>query len=99
MILNAINDIINIVIEVIMMSKFEMRIDTKKIERQLQKQLDSMSLKIAKEQIMRKRKENGNMFFNLSSNDELLLDVFIEKYNEKNNFEINGNCNEFPDFI
>lgn len=99
MILNAINDIINIVIEVIMMSKFEMRIDTKKIERQLQKQLDSMSLKIAKEQIMRKRKENGNMFFNLSSNDELLLDVFIEKYNEKNNFEINGNCNEFPDYM
>ena len=51
--------------------------DTKKFEKQLNKQLDSIVMNIKKEQQINKRKEKNSMFLILNANEESMLDVFL----------------------
>lgn len=73
--------------------------DIKKFERQLNKQLDSIAMNINKEQQIEKRKEANSMFLILNSNEESMLDIFLEKYNSSKSYEISGDCSEFPDYM
>ena len=73
--------------------------DTKKFEKQLNKQLDSIVMNIKKEQQINKRKETNSMFLILNANEESMLDIFLEKYDSNKSYEISGNCNEFPDYM
>ena len=73
--------------------------DTKKFEKQLNKQLDLIVMNIKKEQQINKRKEKNSMFLILNANEESMLDVFLEKYNSSKDYEISGNCNEFPEHM
>lgn len=80
------------------MAKFEIKFDAKKIERELNKQVDEMVRKKKKEILMQQNKKKMTMNI-VSQNAELILEVFLDKYSEIRKYIINGNMSEFPDYM
>ena len=63
------------------MSKFEIKINTKKIEKELNKKVNEIVKNKQKEMIVKRNRENGTMSV-LSQNAETMLEVFLDKYNK-----------------
>lgn len=80
------------------MAKINIKFDTKKFEKQLQKQIDEITQKKQKELLIQRRKENEGMYV-LNSNEETMLEIFINKYNNNKNYQICGTYDEFPDYM
>ena len=78
------------------MSKFEIKINTKKIEKELNKKVNEIVKNKQKEMIVKRNRENGTMSV-LSQNAETMLEVFLDKYNKNKDYSIQGNISEFPD--
>lgn len=80
------------------MAKFEIKFDIKKLEKELNKQVNEIVRKKQKEMLIQHNKERLSMNL-LSKNAETMLTVFLNKYNEKKDYNINGNMSEFPDYM
>ena len=80
------------------MAKFQIKIDTKKIEKELNKKVDEIVRKKQKEILIQQNKERLSMNI-LSKNAEIMLNVFLNKYNEEKDYSVNGNMSEFPDYM
>lgn len=80
------------------MAKFEIKFDIKKLEKELNKQVNEIVRKKQKEMLIQHNKERLSMNL-LSKNAETMLTVFLNKYNEKKDYTINGNMSEFPDYM
>ena len=80
------------------MSKFEIKINTKKIEKELNKKVNEIVQNKQKEMIVKRNRENGTMSV-LSQNAETMLEVFLDKYNKDKDYSIQGNISEFPDYM
>ena len=78
------------------MSNFKIKIDTKKLEKELNKQMDKIIKSTEKEMRIRREKEENDMNV-LSQNAEDMLSVFLEKYEQTNDYSVNGLENEFPE--
>lgn len=80
------------------MAKFEIKFDTKKLEKELNKQVNEIVRKKQKEILIQQNKEKSSMNI-LSQNAETMLEVFINRYNENKDYTINGNMSEFPEYM
>lgn len=80
------------------MAKFQIKIDTKKIEKELNKKVDEIVRKKQKEILIQQNKERLSMNI-LSKNAEIMLNVFLNKYNEEKDYSVNGNMSEFPNYM
>lgn len=80
------------------MSKFEIKINKKKFEEELNKKVDEIVRKRQEEIIVKRNRENEIMSI-LSQNAETMLEVFLDKYNKGKNYSIQGDVSEFPDYI
>lgn len=80
------------------MANFKIKIDTKKLEKELNKQIDKIVETTKKELYIRENKEKNSMNM-LSRNAEDMLSVFLEKYNQTNDYSINGIADEFPEHM
>lgn len=78
------------------MANFKIKIDTRKIEKELNKQLDNIT-KSAERKLHIKMKNEANNMNLLSQNGEDMLSVFLEKYKQSNDYFVDGTVNEFPD--
>ena len=78
------------------MSNFKIKIDTKKLEKELNKQIDKMIKSTEKEMRIKRKKEKNDMNV-LSQNAEDMLSVFLEKYKQTNDYSVNGSSDEFPE--
>lgn len=76
------------------MVKFNIKIDTKKLQNSISQIIEDNQ----KELEIKARRKNGNMI-SLSCNAETMLDIFLDKYNKKKDYEINGKYEEFPKYI
>jgi DNA-binding ferritin-like protein len=74
--------------------KFNIKIDTKKLQNSISQIIEDNQ----KELEIKARRKNGNMI-SLSCNAETMLDIFLDKYNKKKDYEINGKYEEFPKYI
>ena len=73
------------------MSKFNVR----KFEKELNKQINDIMQKEQKRLVIERNKERGKMNI-LSKNSEEMLEIFLNKYYETNDYSISGNTTEFP---
>ena len=80
------------------MSKFEIEFDAKKLEKQLNKQVDGIVRKKQKEIMIQHNKEKVSMNV-LGQNEEEILTVLLEKYNKNKNYSVSGEYEEFPERI
>ena len=74
------------------MASIKLKFDSKKIEKQLNE-----IVKKKQKEIMIKSK--GDDMYILNSNQETMLDVFLNKYGESKKYDIVGNDSEFPDYM
>ena len=78
------------------MAKFEIKIDAKKFEKQLNKQINDIVKKEQNRLINLNSNERGKTNV-LNKNSEEVLKVLLNKYEEKQNFSITGTYEEFPE--
>lgn len=78
------------------MSNFKIKIDTKKIEKQLNKQIEEIAFEKQKE-IIKKQLSKGDSKMNVLPNkEETLLEIILNKYDGNKNMEVNGTYEEIP---
>lgn len=75
------------------MSNFKIKIDTKKLEKNLNKQLEKIVYKQQKEMILKKGDNKMNI---LPKKEEELLQIILNKYDGNENMEVNGTYDEIP---
>lgn len=80
------------------MSKIEIKFDTKKFEKELNKKVNELVKNKQRELAVRKNKENSNMIL-LSKNAETMLRVFLKEYEKTRDYEISGSTSQFPNYI
>lgn len=80
------------------MAKFQIKFDTKKLERELNKQVKQIVERSQKKMLIQLNKEESSMNI-LSQNAEAMLNVFLDKYDVTKDYTINGNVSEFPEYI
>lgn len=77
------------------MSKIQIKIDKQKIEKELNKKVNEI---VRKEILIQQSREKISMNM-LSVNSEIMLKVFLNKYNETKYYTVDGNVSEFPDYM
>ena len=78
------------------MSNFKIKIDTKKFEKQLNKQIEKIAFDKQKE-IMKKQFSKGDSTMNvLPSKEEELLGIIIDKYDGNEEMTVKGNWDDIP---
>lgn len=75
------------------MYSLKLKLDTKKIENQLNEIVKNKQ----KEIIINQSKGDG--MYILNSNEEKMLDVFIDKYDKNKKYEMSGYINDFPEYM
>ena len=75
------------------MSKFKLKIDTKKIEKDLNKQLEKIVYEQQRELILKK---GDNEMTILPQKEEELLQIILSKYDGNEEMNVNGNTEELP---
>ncbi len=80
------------------MSKFQIKFDMKKIEKELNKQVNEIVKSKQRELVIMKNKEVSNMNV-LSQNAETMLRIFLKEYEKTHNYAINGSTDQFPDYV
>lgn len=80
------------------MAKFKIKLDCKKIEKEINKQVQDIIKKEKPKLYVQRKREINNLIF-LNQNEETMIDVFINKYEETNKYEVQGNVNDFPEYM
>ena len=79
------------------MSNFKIKIDTKKIEKDLNKQLEKIAYAQQKELIIKNKIEKGdNEMTILPQKEEELLQIILNKYDGNEEMNVNGNTEDIP---
>ena len=79
------------------MSNFKIKIDTKKFEINLNKQLEKIVYEQQKELILKNKIEKGDNDMNiLPQKEEELLQIILNKYDENEEMNVNGSSEELP---
>lgn len=76
------------------MAKFNIKLDTRKIERELK---DVVTKRLKEMKMV--RKEGSESMKILSKNSETILNILLEKYQKTHNYTIEGNVDEFPKYL
>ena len=80
------------------MSNFKIKIDKKKIEKAINKEIDKIILEKGREEIIKYERENDEMKI-LPSNEEELLEILVNKYDGNEERKVEGNLNEIPKYM
>lgn len=80
------------------MAKFEIKLNSKNLEKVLKYQFNEIVKEKQKEIFINQNKESSSMNI-LSQNAETMLEVFIEKYKKSKDYTISGNMEEFPEHL
>ena len=80
------------------MAKLKINIDYKKLEKEINKQAQDIIKKQQQKIYVQSKKEINDLII-LNQNEETMLDVFINKYEETKNYEIRGNFDDFPEYM
>lgn len=80
------------------MAKFEIKINSKNLEKVLKYQVNEIVKDKQKEIFINQNKESSSMNI-LSQNAETMLEVFTEKYKKSKDYTISGNMEEFPEHL
>ena len=80
------------------MSNLKMKIDIKKMERAINKEIEKIELEKRKEAIIKNKGENSGMNI-LPSNEEELLEILINKYDGNEKRKVEGNLSEIPKYM
>lgn len=79
------------------MSNFKIKIDTKKFEKNLNKQLEKIVYEQQKELMLKNRIEKGDNNMNvLPQKEEELLQIILNKYDGNEEMNVSGNSEELP---
>ncbi len=79
------------------MSNFKIKIDMKKIEKDLNKQLEKIAYEQQKELILKNKIEKGdNEMTILPQKEEELLQIILNKYDGNEEMNVNGNTEDLP---
>ena len=79
------------------MSNFKIKINTKKLEKSINNQFESIIQKKQKELILKQQIKGSNESMNiLPSKEEKLLEIILSKYDGNENMEVNGTYEEIP---
>lgn len=79
------------------MSNFKIKIDTKKFEKNLNKQLEKIVYEQQKELILKNKIEKGDNDMNiLPQKEEELLQIILNKYDGNEEMNVNGSSEELP---
>lgn len=79
------------------MSNFKIKIDTKKFEKNLNKQLEKIVYEQQKELILKNKIEKGDNDMNiLPQKEEELLQIILNKYDVNEKMNVNGSSEELP---
>lgn len=79
------------------MSNFKIKIDTKKLEKNLNKQLEKIVYEQQKELILKNKIEKGDNDMNiLPQKEEELLQIILNKYDGNEEMNVNGSSEELP---
>lgn len=79
------------------MSNFKIKIDTKKLEKNLNKQLEKIVYEQQKELILKNKIEKGDNDMNiLPQKEEELLQIILNKYDGNEEMSVNGSSEELP---
>lgn len=78
------------------MSNFKIKIDTKKIEKQLKKQIEKIAFEKQREIIKKHSNKGGNEMNILPNKEETLLEIILNKYDGNESMIVNGSYDEIP---
>ena len=78
------------------MSNFKIKIDTKKFEKQLNKQIEEIAFEKQKEIIKKQSSKGDNEMNILPKKEEILLEIILNKYDGNENMIVNGSYDEIP---
>ena len=79
------------------MSNFKIKIDTKKLEKNLNKQLEKIVYEQQRELILKNKLEKGdNEMTILPQKEEELLQIILNKYDGNEEMNVNGNTEDLP---
>lgn len=78
------------------MSNFKIKIDTKKFEKQLNKQIEEIAFEKQKEIIKKQLSKGDNEMNILPNKEEILLEIILNKYDGNENMIVNGSYDEIP---
>ena len=78
------------------MAKFKIKIDTKKFEKQLNKQIEKIAFDKQKEIIKKQLGKGDNEMNILSDKEEQLLEIILNKYDGNESMIVNGSDDEIP---
>ena len=78
------------------MSNFKIKIDTKKFEKQLNKQIEEIAFEKQKEIIKKQLIKGDNEMNILPNKEEILLEIILNKYDGNENMIVNGSYDEIP---
>lgn len=79
------------------MSNFKIKIDTKKIEKNINRQLEKIAYEQQKELILKNKIEKGdNKMTILPQKEEELLQIILNKYDGNEEMSVNGSYDEIP---
>ena len=81
------------------MSNFKIKIDTKKFEKQLNKQIEEIAFEKQKEIIKKQLIKGDNEMNILPNKEEILLEIILNKYDGNENMIVNGSYDEIPSNI
>lgn len=80
------------------MSNFKMKLDTKKFEKDLNKQLEKIVYEQQRDMILKNKIEKGDNEVNiLPQKEEELLQIILNKYNGNEEMQVTGGFNELPE--
>ena len=78
------------------MSNFKIKIDTKKIEKQLNKQIEKIAFEKEREIIKKQSNKGGNEMNILPNKEETLLEILLNKYVGNENMHVSGSFSDIP---
>lgn len=78
------------------MSNFKIKIDTKKIEKQLNKQIEKIAFEKEREIIKKQSNKGGNEMNILPNKEETLLEILLNKYDGNENMHVSGSFSDIP---
>ncbi len=79
------------------MAKFKIKIDTKKFEKQLNKQIEKIAFENKKKLIIEEQlQKGGNIMNTLPNKEEQLLEIILNKYDGNEDMHVSGSFNVIP---
>ena len=78
------------------MAKFKIKIDTKKFEKQLNKQIEKIAFDKQKEIIKKQLGKGDNKMNILPNKEEQLLEIILNKYDGNEDMHVSGSFNVIP---